>query len=291
MSIHESIREAIERATGSAIASVHAVSGGSIATATEVMLGSGVRVFLKTDVHAPAGAFAAEARSLRFIDEPGALRVPRVLAVGEEAGDCAFLLLEHVARGAPARDHDERLGRGLAAMHRASPGRFGGPSEHGCLAGITTDDRASPDGTTFYVERRLRPLFAAVERKGLASRAMRVGIERVCETIHELVPRGEPPARLHGDLWSGNAMVDEGGAPCLLDPAAYGAHREIDLAMMRLFGGFSSRVESAYAEAWPLAPGHRDRVPLWQLLPLLVHTILFGGSYVRQVERALDEIR
>ena len=119
---------------------------------------------------------------------------------------------------------------------------------------------------------------------------MRVGIESVRRRIHDLVPAGEPPSRLHGDLWGGNAMVDERGAPCLVDPAAYGGHREIDLAMMRLFGGFSPRVLSAYDEAWPLAPGHAERVLLWQLLPLLVHVVLFGGGYVAQVERALSRL-
>jgi fructosamine-3-kinase len=280
------VRAAIERATGSTVASTRAVGGGSIASASEVTLTDGRRVFLKTDANAPAGAFAAEARSLRFIAEPKAVRVPDVIAFEASAGDGAFLLLEHIATGRPAKDHDERLGAGLAAMHRASPGRCGGPADVGCLAGIATDDRTSPDPARFYAERRLLPLFSAVEARGLATRSMREGIDRVCARIHELVP-AEPPARLHGDLWGGNAMVDDRGAPCLVDPAAYGAHREIDLAMMQLFGGFSARVFGAYDEAWPRAPGHAGRVPLWQLLPLLVHTILFGGSYAAQVERAL----
>ena len=284
------VRAAIEALTSSTVVSATEVSGGSIATASVVTLADGRRTFLKTDLRAPAGAFAAEARSLRFIAEPRALRVPDVLAVGDGTGDDAFLLLEHITTGRAARDHDEVLGRGLAAMHRAAPARFGGPAEAGCLAGITTDDRAAPDAATFYAERRLAPLLAEAERRGRATRPMRVGIESVRRRIHDLVPAGEPPSRLHGDLWGGNAMVDERGAPCLVDPAAYGGHREIDLAMMRLFGGFSPRVLSAYDEAWPLAPGHAERVPLWQLLPLLVHVVLFGGGYVAQVERALSRL-
>jgi fructosamine-3-kinase len=97
----------------------------------------------------------------------------------------------------------------------------------------------------------------------------------------------EPPSRLHGDLWGGNLHVDDAGRPCLIDPAVYGGHREVDLAMMRLFGGFGDHVFAAYEEAWPLAPGAAARVPLYQLYPLLVHLNLFGGSYLGSVQRAL----
>ena len=101
---------------------------------------------------------------------------------------------------------------------------------------------------------------------------------------------GEPeaPARLHGDLWGGNLHVDEQGAPCLIDPAVYGGHREMDLAMMRLFGGFGERVFAAYDEAFPRLSGHAERVALCQLYPLLVHVNLFGGGYLRSLEQALS---
>jgi fructosamine-3-kinase len=100
----------------------------------------------------------------------------------------------------------------------------------------------------------------------------------------------EPPARLHGDLWGGNMIADDRGEPCLIDPAVYGGHREIDLAMMKLFGGFGARVFDAYKEAFPLADGYRERVPLYQLYPLMVHVNLFGGGYLAQVEAALAQL-
>jgi fructosamine-3-kinase len=108
--------------------------------------------------------------------------------------------------------------------------------------------------------------------------------------LGERVGPAEPPARLHGDLWGGNLLCDDAGAPCLCDPAVYGGHREIDLAMMRLFGGFGARTFAAYDEAWPLAPGHAARVPLYQLYPLMVHVNLFGGGYIGQVEATLDRL-
>jgi fructosamine-3-kinase len=106
----------------------------------------------------------------------------------------------------------------------------------------------------------------------------------VCERIHDLAGPSEPPARLHGDLWGGNVLAGADGRAWLIDPAAYGGHREVDLAMLRLFGSPSPRVFAAYEEAAPLAEGHEDRVGLWQLFPLLVHTVLFGGGYASQAE-------
>ena len=112
----------------------------------------------------------------------------------------------------------------------------------------------------------------------------------MCARLPELCGPAEPPARLHGDLWGGNAIADEHGEPVLIDPAVYGGHREIDLAMMRLFGGFGARCFAAYDEAYPLADGHAERVALYQLYPLLVHVNLFGGGYVASVERVLQQL-
>ena len=116
-------------------------------------------------------------------------------------------------------------------------------------------------------------------RRALGTSGVAV-LEALIEKLPELLGPPEPPARLHGDLWGGNLHVDENGAPCLIDPAVYGGHREMDLAMMRLFGGFSQSVFEAYQAAAPLAPGASERVRLYQLYPILVHANLFGGSYV-----------
>jgi fructosamine-3-kinase len=119
---------------------------------------------------------------------------------------------------------------------------------------------------------------------------MRRDFERLLAQLEDLCGPAEAPARLHGDLWGGNLMTDDLGEPCLIDPAVYGGHREIDLAMMKLFGGFGSRVFAAYKEAWPLADGYRERVALYQLYPLMVHVNLFGGGYVGQVEALLGQL-
>ncbi len=132
----------------------------------------------------------------------------------------------------------------------------------------------------------MRPLLAIARERGALEASAIAVVEAVCERLPQLVGPAEPPARLHGDLWSGNVMVDAGGRPWLIDPSAYGGHREVDLAMLRLFGAPSQRVFDAYEELAPLAEGWRERVELYQLLPLLVHALLFGGSYAGAVERA-----
>src|SRR5690606_6795024 len=149
------------------------------------------------------------------------------------------------------------------------------------------DNTPAGDWTEFFRERRLLPQVERAIENGRAPAALAQGFDRLFDRLPELVGPAEPPARLHGDLWGGNLHVDERGLPCLIDPAVYGGHREMDLAMMRLFGGFSERVFAAYDEAYPLSPGAKDRVTLYQLYPLLVHVNHFGGSYLASVQQAL----
>jgi fructosamine-3-kinase len=285
--------EAVARLLGVAVERARPLSGGDINQAHALELADGRTVFAKSNPRAPAGMFAAEARGLVFLAEARALRIPAVIAVGPESaseGGPGFLLLEHLTSASPRRDHDELLGQGLAALHRFGAPCFG--LDHDNFIGrLPQANTPLPTWPTFYAERRLLPQLRLARARGLASRPMIAGVESVCERLDDLTGPPEPPARLHGDLWGGNAMVDEQGRPCLIDPAAHGGHREVDLAMMRLFGGFSARTFAAYHEAFPLLPGHQDRVPLYQLYFLLVHVNLFGSSYVAQVEAALASLR
>jgi fructosamine-3-kinase len=210
-----------------------------------------------------------------------------VLAVssGREGEPC-FLVLELLSSGRPQRDFDECLGRGLAQLHRAGAPAFGLERDN-FIGSLPQRNRAHAGWAEFFWLERLEPQLARAVATGRASSRLRSGLERLASKLTQLVGPAEPAARLHGDLWSGNLHVDEDGAPCLIDPAVYGGHREVDLAMMRLFGGFGESVFRAYQEAWPLAPGHAERVALYQLYPLLVHVNLFGGGYVESVERSL----
>jgi fructosamine-3-kinase len=289
-------RAALEAAVGGKVTSARPVGGGDINRADAVTLADGRRLFVKTNAREPSGMFEAEARGLRWLAEAGALRVPAVVAAGR--GFLALELIDPPRGGAaapPARDFDERLGRGLAALHRHGAPRFG--LDHDNFIGRLPQDNApasQPGWAAFYRERRLEAQLRLAVDEGLASSRMRRGFERLFRALDDdpvaLLGPEEPPARLHGDLWGGNLLCDEAGAPCLCDPAVYGGHREIDLAMMRLFGGFGARAFAAYAEAWPLAPGHAERVALYQLYPLMVHVNLFGGGYVGQVEAIVERL-
>ena len=280
------LRERVEASLGQRVQAVTRVSGGDINDAFELGLPDGRSVFLKTNAHAPPTMFAAEAAGLEFLRRAGALRIPELLAVSPVDEEPAFLLLEFIRAGKPRPDFDERLGRALAQLHRFGAASFG-LGESNFIGRLVQENRPRATWAEFYREQRLEPQLRAAEAAGHASLGLRRKFERLFAALPHLVGEPEPPARLHGDLWSGNLHVDERGEPCLIDPAVYGGHREMDLAMMRLFGGFSERVFAAYAEAFPLSTGNAERVPLYQLYPLLVHVNLFGGGYLRSVEQAL----
>ncbi len=258
------------------------VGGGDINEAFHVVLADGAEAFVKTRADAPAGEYAAEAAGLRWLAQPGAVRTPRVLELDER-----YLALEWIEPSPSGRVDAaaaQELGRGLAATHQAGAPCFGmaAPARFGSLS---LSNEPTADWPSFYAERRLRPLARIARDRGALAAPAIAAVEAVCERLPQLVGAAEPPARLHGDLWSGNVLVDAAARPWLIDPSAYGGHREVDLAMLRLFGAPPERVFDAYEELAPLAEGWRERVQLYQLLPLLVHALLFGGSYAGAVER------
>lgn len=254
----------IEVIAGVAVASARPVPGGDINAALRCELADGRVVFVKHRPDPPRDFYAAEAAGLDWL-RPGPLRVPAVLQA-----DDAFLALEWIEPGPRAPGFDAALGRGLAGLHALGADGFGaarlyvGPLD---LSGSQADWPA----TYGALLQRLDP--------GPA-------VRRVIDRLDILCGPPEPPARLHGDLWTGNVMAGPDGAPWLIDPAAYGGHREIDLAMLGLFGAPSPALLAAYREVSPLAEGHAERVGLYQLLPLLVHARLFGGGYGAAAERA-----
>jgi len=220
-----------------------------------------------------------EAAGLDWLRDAGALRVPEVLEVSEHR-----LVLERIDPGRLDAAGEEELGRGLAALHAAGAPAHGFTPHEGDLQLVHLRLPSAPaeSWASFYAESRVLPLLPSA---GLSPRG-RALVESVCERIEDLAGPEEPPARLHGDLWAGNVLAGVDGRPWLIDPAAHGGHREVDLAMLRLFGGPGERTFSAYAEAAPLAEGHDERVALWQLFPLLVHAVLFGGGYAGSAEHA-----
>ncbi len=268
-------RAELAASLGTSIVRAEPVAGGDINEAYRVELADHRTVFVKTHRAPPPGMYAAEAAGLSWLAE-GPLRTPRVLAVGE-----AFLALEWLELGLRDRGSDERLARGLAVLHGIGAPRHG-LDRGNYLATIPQDNTPEPDITTFYVERRLRPLVARLRLPAL---------EPLLDMLRlrpELFGPPEPPARLHGDLWWGNVGCCSGD-PVLIDPAVYGGHREIDIAMLSLFGGVTAGFIAAYEEVHPLAEGWRARTKLWQLYPVAAHAVLFGSGYVTQLGELVRE--
>lgn len=283
------LADAVGAAVGAPIVERRRVGGGDVNDAWRMVDARGRALFVKHRPGAPGGMYHAEADGVRWLAEAGALPVPEVVAVLDGEGDedrPRALVLGWIETGATAGDFEERLGRGLAALHRAGAAGFGFGADN-FVGPLPQANASCPTWAEFYWRRRLEPLVRRAADAGLLDASLVRGFGALAARLGELCGPPEPPARLHGDLWRGNVHVGPAGEPWLIDPAAYGGHREVDLAMMRLFGGFGVRCFSAYEEAWPLAAGHSERVALYQLYPLLVHVLLFGGSYVGSLRSAL----
>ena len=280
---------ALSDALGRAVAQLAPVPGGDLNDAYAATLADGARVFVKTSADpAAAGSFAAEADGLRWLADADAVPVPDVLALADGASGPRFLALRWIDYGPSTPAADEALGRGLAQLHGAGAPTFGGPHAELRIGPITLPNEPAADWPRFYVTRRLEPLARLAHERGALPPEAPQLLDRLAARLPELAGPSEPPARIHGDLWSGNVLTDARGAPWLIDPAAHGGHRELDLAMLRLFGGPSERCFAAYEEVAPLAPGANERVALWQLAPLLLHAALFGPSWGA---RAADVMR
>jgi fructosamine-3-kinase len=281
-----SIETKLREALGSDVARISAVSGGDINAAWDVTFQDSRRVFVKSNEHSPPRMFQAEAEGLEFLraglEKDSLLVVPEVICVGPD-----FLVLEFLEH-AVRRDQAEDLGIGLARMHAAAADQYGAeqPNFIGTLGQRNNPRKKWVD---FFREMRLEAQLSLPGAQRLISPGCKRRFETLYRKLEDLLGPEEPPARLHGDLWGGNAFFTEQG-PAIFDPAAYGGHREVDLAMMRLFGGFSERTFEAYDATYPLAPDVEVRLEIYKLYPLLVHVNLFGGGYARSVEDILRKL-
>ncbi|WP_421751683.1 fructosamine kinase family protein [Croceimicrobium sp.] len=259
------------------IRNLQALSGGDINAAYQIHFQEGPAAFLKFQEGAKLDFFQAEADGLNSLKEHSPLKVPEVLGLGEWEQN-AYLLLEFLEPGFKSDEYELALGEGLAQMHLREQDFFGWhrPNYIGKLDQL---NHQSEDWTDFYAEHRILYMVQKAFDAGYLETKDLKGSEAFVNAYPHLVPT-EKPAFIHGDLWSGNAYCMAGGIPVLIDPAVYNGHREMDLAMMKLFGGFSVNVFQAYEESYPLERGWQERIPYHQLYPLLVHLNLFGTSYL-----------
>ncbi|MGH3687623.1 MAG: fructosamine kinase family protein [Pseudonocardiaceae bacterium] len=241
-----------------------------------VELGDGRTVVAKRG--APGQALA-EAAGLRWLGVAGGPPVPQV-----HGHDERWLVTEHIPAGRVDGAAAERLGCQLAVLHAAGAPAFGaappGGPHQAWIGAAPMANITGPQWPQWYAEHRVLCYLRTAVDRGAVDAAGARAVHWACERVTELAGPAEPPARLHGDLWSGNVHSGADGQTWLLDPAAHGGHRETDLAMLALFGyPHLARLLVGYTEVAPLAPGWRQRVPLHQLFPLLVHAVLFGGGY------------
>ncbi len=271
------------------IASAQAVGGGCVSPVARVDTRGGERFFLKWSAPGhPAGLLGAEARGLRLLAATHTVRVPDVVAA---ASDDAWLLLEWIEPGPAAPDAWRRLGGDLAALHRVRGETFGAEAAN-FIGPLPQPNDPAGSWAGFWRSRRLEPQLRRAVDGGLLTAEDRARLDRLLATLDDLLDTGdhEGASTLHGDLWSGNVHMPAEGSPAVIDPSAYHGHREVDLAMAELFGGFAPEFRRAYDEAWPLEPGYAPvRRATYQLYYLLVHVNLFGAGYLGGCRRAIQE--
>jgi len=267
---------------------VAAVSGGDISGAFRCEDSRGRSWFMKINKASFIDAFEAEEAGLLELSKAKALRVPHVVANGVTTGR-SWLLLEWLEMLPVDALVERRLGGGLAEMHRISAGAYGWDRNN--FIGVTPQlNQPKSNWTGFYCERRLLPQVRLAEENGAPQdfvHKVRQFIYKIPEVMDGYAPE---PSLLHGDLWSGNCSRLDDGAPVIFDPAVYYGDRETDLAMTLLFGGFSPSFYQAYAAEWPLEPGHEWRTTLYQFYHVLNHFNLFGGAYLSQADRMIDQL-
>ena len=273
----------LERVLGAPVSDARALFGGDINQAARITVGGAV-YFVKWNASAPPAMFPTEAHGLRLLSAAGALRVPEVVVCeAAEDGAPAFLVLEYIEQGRKGGVGTvARFGEGLAALHRHTAEQFGLDRDN-FIGRLPQPNAPADDWATFYRDRRIGYQMQLARERGRLPKRREDLLTRLMERLPELLPADVPASLVHGDLWGGNYLVDAQGEAVLIDPAVCYAHREMDLAMSELFGGFSARFYDAYQAAWP-TPGYAERRALYQLYYILAHLNLFGESYGGRVD-------
>ncbi len=273
-----------EKFLGAAVLSAVPIAGGDINDAYRVRLGTGEVLFAKVNETAPPRMFETEARGLEALAALGTqLLIPAVRHV-----DAQCLILEYVEKG-PV-DQSEMLGRGLAELHSRHcvvPPGWDCDGYIGTLPQLNrVTGRDDVNWPSFFRDFRLQAQLDLPAAQRLIPRQLRMQLDRVMQRVEDIVHPKTSVCLIHGDLWAGNYMFTARG-PTIFDPACYIGAAEVDVAMMKLFGGFSARVFDSYFELRKKEPELERRLLLYQLYPLLVHVNLFGSGYVASLDRTL----
>jgi len=270
----------VEQTIGKRIKHNQPLSGGSISDTRLLETVCGAHFVLKTGSCART-MFPGEANGLKELAVTGTIRVPQVHASTQD-----FILLEYIKTGDEPRNFFNDFGEKLAELHQHEHELFGYHENN--FIGATPQinrgtDSESQDWSNFFFNKRLLYQFKRAEENGYATAELRKLFANIESKVDRILQTPDAkPVLLHGDLWSGNFLCDENGNPCLIDPAVYYGHRETDLAMTRLFGGFAPDFYASYASCYPLAEGWEYREGIYKLYHILNHLNLFGTGYYQQ---------
>jgi len=261
------------------------VSGGSINKTYIVETSKGNFFVKENDALTYPNMFEAEAKGIELIYSTNTILTPKIIATGN-IGSSSFLILDVVHQGRKTEKSWTSLGNGLANLHRNSNSKFG-LIHNNYIGSLTQVNTLTNNWKDFYANYRIKPMVKMAFENNLFNTKFQTNFNNLYNELDSIFPE-EPAALLHGDLWNGNFMINNKEQAVLIDPATYYGHREMDLGMTLLFGGFQPTFYNSYNDIFPLEKGWKTRVSITQLYPLLVHANLFGGGYINSV---LDIIR
>ncbi len=243
------------------------------------------KYFLKVnDASSFPNMLQKEAEGLHALKSTHTVTIPTVINQGT-TGNTQYLLLEWIEKQTVSKDRAEDLGKNLARMHKLKQFYYGWENDN-YIGSLPQSNNKSDTWDEFYTECRIMPLVQQLFDKGIFTITEIKAAGKLCNKLDQVFP-AEHPSLLHGDLWNGNYLISTDGKACLFDPAVYYGHREMDIGMSKLFGGFDKFFYEAYEEIYPLEPGWEKRLPVTQAWPLLVHSVLFGGQYINRAREIL----
>lgn len=267
------------------VKSFQLLTGGSINNAVKVQTYEG-DFFIKWNERDLENLFEVEAKALQILQKTETIRLPQVIGYGK-INERQYLILEYIQSVPESKDYWEILGKSLARLHQHNS-EFFGLSFDNYIGTLRQNNQPYQDGITFFIEKRLKVQAGLAFYNEKISRSELEKFERFYEKLPNILP-DEKPTLLHGDLWKGNVMSNSEGLPILIDPATYYGYREAEIAFTHLFGGFDTKFYETYQSEFPLEKDFEERIPIYNLYPLLVHLNLFGNGYLSGVMKVLDK--
>ncbi len=257
------------------------LAGGDINEVYKIVSYNSTYVLKLNSLHPYPDMFLIEAKSLEILSKSDSFIIPEVIAQGEYKA-FKYLILEFI-EPVSLKHFSNEFAISLAKLHKHSAPKFGLNFDNYIGSLPQKNTQTYPDASSFYIHLRLEPQIKLAEAKGYRFKT----INKLYSVVKDIVPN-EKPSLIHGDLWAGNYLTTSENRVCLIDPAIAYAPREMDIAMMQLFGGFPHDIIAIYNEIFPLKSGWKERIKLWQLYYILVHVNLFGGHYYNSAQEIIN---